>query len=185
MSSRAIIDEEGVSLLEKIGRKLIELFDLEHSVPIYTANNAIFDQERSAWLSTIYNYNQPNYSDEHKVMADVHAYFKVASTVSYPLFLHLNVELSYPLPCPTFQRFIDHVVLCLEGEWHKKFVQRLEETLIEKIPTLSEDRLACMFREHASIRTKRETFTRNIDQLSKIKMRLLEYEREASTGLDY
>jgi 5'-deoxynucleotidase YfbR-like HD superfamily hydrolase len=60
----------------------------------------------------------------------------------------------------------------------------LEEKLIENTPALSEDRLSSMFREHLSIRTKRDRFTRNIDQLTKIKLRLLEYEQEAQAGLE-
>lgn len=82
------------------------------------------------------------------------------------------------------QRFIDHVIKCLEGEWHKKLVERLEEKLIENVPLLSQDQLSKMFREHPSIRHQRETFTRNIEQLTKIKMCLLDYEQETSTGLD-
>ena len=68
-----------------VGQKLMEIFELEHGAPLYTANATVYTQERSAWLNNIYgNYNQQNCTDEHKVMADVHAYFKVASAVSSP-----------------------------------------------------------------------------------------------------
>lgn len=66
-----------------MSQKLTEMFELEHSAPLFTANDTVYTQERNNWLNNIYrNIGHTNYSDEHKVMADVHAYFKVSSAVS-------------------------------------------------------------------------------------------------------
>lgn len=152
---RAIVGEEKEHFQVETSTMLNKLFELENSGPIFTADHAVFDQARREWL----NAEQINgsSSEEYKVMADVHAYFQVASS-----------------------RFIDVVVKCIEGEWHKKLVARLEQTLIGRIPVIPGERLDSMLQEDPSIRLKRENLSQKITQLTKIKARLLEYENEVA-----
>lgn len=58
------------------------MFTWENGVPIYTVNREGYERARTAWLGDQrYRNNYSNYADEYKVMADVHAYFQVASSV--------------------------------------------------------------------------------------------------------
>ena len=78
------------------------------------------------------------------------------------------------------QRFIDYIVLCIEQEWHYKLVGRLQERLIEKIPSLSREQLEAMLKEDPEISARRDSITQRIEQLTKIKARLLDYEKEVA-----
>lgn len=60
---------------------LNKLFNLENSVPLYTQNREAYDSERKAWFIAKYNGTPASELEEDKVMADVHAYFQVASKV--------------------------------------------------------------------------------------------------------
>ncbi|KAJ2932018.1 hypothetical protein H1R20_g5059, partial [Candolleomyces eurysporus] len=155
----AVIGQEAVVLQAQVSEMLKKKFNMENGSPLLTENLDRFNQDRSTWLNQIYGVNRnppPNYSDEHKLMADVHAYFQTASA-----------------------RFIDVVVLCIEEEWHKKLAARLEESLIEKIPPLSRDQLDLLLGEDPKVSRERNNLTRNITNLTKIKKRLLEYEAQS------
>ncbi|KAF6744348.1 P-loop containing nucleoside triphosphate hydrolase protein [Ephemerocybe angulata] len=152
---RTIVAEERQHFQVETSTMLNKLFELENSGPIFTADHAVFDQARREWLNA--EHLNGSSSEEYKVMADVHAYFQVASS-----------------------RFIDVVVKCIEGEWHKKLVARLEHTLIGRIPVIPGERLESMLQEDPSIRLKRENLSQKITQLTKIKARLLEYENEVA-----
>ncbi|KAJ2918872.1 hypothetical protein MD484_g1512, partial [Candolleomyces efflorescens] len=151
-----VIGREAAALQAQVSDMLRKKFNMENSSPLSTANLDRFNQERSTWLNQIYrNISQPIYSDEHKVMADVHAYFHIASA-----------------------RFIDVVVLCIEEEWHKKLAVRLEESLIEKIPPLPRETLNLLLGEDPKVSKQRNNLIRRIEQLTKIKERLAQYEAQ-------
>jgi hypothetical protein len=81
---RTVIGQEAAALRAQVSDLLKKKFNMENSSPLSTANLERFNQERTTWLNRIYgNSSQPLYSDEHKVMADVHAYFQIASAVSH------------------------------------------------------------------------------------------------------
>ncbi|KAF5335752.1 hypothetical protein D9611_009702 [Ephemerocybe angulata] len=155
---RGIVEEQRLRFQTETSTMLNKIFDLENSAPIYTANSAAYTSARTSWLNIVYqNQNPQLHSDAHKVMADVHAYFQVA---------HM--------------RFIDYVILSLEGEWHQKLVASLEERLIEAVSLAPKERLIYLLSEDKLIAAKREDLTQKVDQLTKIKERLVEYEKEAS-----
>ncbi|KAJ2932020.1 hypothetical protein H1R20_g5055, partial [Candolleomyces eurysporus] len=146
-----VIKQEETALRAKVTEMLKKKFNMENGSPLRTENLDRFNQDRSTWLSQIYGNNQTP-SDEHRVMADIHAYFQIASA-----------------------RFIDVVVLCIEEEWHSKLAMRLEECLIEKIPPLSRERLDGLLGEDPHISRQRTHLNQRITQLTKIKTRLAEY----------
>ena len=118
-------------------------------------------------------------------MADVHAYFQVASAVS-------DLWFSTPLQCTTHtctrtlvQRFIDQVILTIEGQWHQALVSQLESALVETASKLSPEEQELMIQEDLAIRAKREQTKQKIEQLERIWARLLEYEREALPPSDW
>ncbi|KAJ2932036.1 hypothetical protein H1R20_g5061, partial [Candolleomyces eurysporus] len=154
---RNIVEEESESCQDQASTVLKKIFDMENGVPLYTANLDVYHQERNKWLNSVNASHKPQWNDELKVMADIHAYFQVSSS-----------------------RFIDYIVLCIEQEWHHKLVGRLQERLIERIPTLSREQLDAMLREDPEISARREIITQRIEQLTKIKARLLDYEKEAA-----
>lgn len=74
-------------------------FNMENGSPLRSENLEQFNEDRSTWLNQVYDiYNSPSYSDEHKVMADVHAYFQIASAVSVYKFLSST---RMALTCPS------------------------------------------------------------------------------------
>ncbi|KAJ3535460.1 hypothetical protein NMY22_g6477 [Coprinellus aureogranulatus] len=159
---KTIVEEEKAHFHAETSSVLDNIFTWENSAPIYTANREVYDRARAAWLDDRrHRHHYSSYSDEYKVMADVHAYFQVASA-----------------------RFIDEVIKCVEGQWHQKLVSRLEEKLIETLPTLSNEKLSALLKEDPVIALRRETLTSRVTQLQKIKARLMEYEAEASVGLE-
>ncbi|TFK24431.1 P-loop containing nucleoside triphosphate hydrolase protein [Coprinopsis marcescibilis] len=155
---RTIIAKEEKAAYDETLRVINKLFKLEKNPPFYTQNRSAFGEERSAWYSkhNLSHHVSDMERDEFKVMADVHAYFQVAS-----------------------KRFIDHIPLTIEGELHQELASRLESKLFQTLTTIDEDNLTLMLREDAEIESKRALLQQRIERLTAIKHRLMEYERSA------
>lgn len=80
---RVLVEEERARLQTDASMVLEKIFNWDNGILMYTANRTIYDQARNTWLNQPYRNHYSGYNDEYKVMADVHAYFQVASAVGF------------------------------------------------------------------------------------------------------
>lgn len=81
MFVRDVISEEEAACTSETSTIINKLYNLENSVPFYTQNAAAYQSEIDAWYTAHIQVEGNQDADVLKVMADVHAYFQVASKV--------------------------------------------------------------------------------------------------------
>ena len=179
--NRTIVAKEENEAVNETLHVINKLFNLENNPPFYTQNRSAFNTERGNWYSqqNVHRDTSDMERDEFKVMADVHAYFQVASKVSKCISLRLKSRCRWLTIVTVFQRFIDHIPMTIEGQLHQELASRLESKLFQTITTIDEDNLTQMLREDAEIEARRTLLQQRIERLTAIKQRLLEYERNA------
>ena len=95
------MEEERDHIQGEVSTVLNKLFNWENSAPLHTENRTIYEQEKTSWLnSRQYRKHFPSYGDEYKVMADVHGYFQVASSVSHCCLYRIPFPLTSDGPPP-------------------------------------------------------------------------------------
>ncbi|EAU81635.1 hypothetical protein CC1G_02651 [Coprinopsis cinerea okayama7 len=158
---KEIVSREEQACIQDTTVMLNKLYNIENSVPFFTQNTDAYGAERRAWYAeyapdALMGKYYVRESDEHKVMADIYAYFQVAS-----------------------KRFIDLVPLSIETELHQALASRIGTKLFQVVAAMDSENLTAMLREDPGIMARRQQLSQRIARLTAIKHRLLEYERSA------